>query len=214
MLLLLLSSSLSLSASEDFLDKDEDTEEDFMDWADRIRQEYVTKQRARAQREAAKVAARSGHRKRRGAPSEEEQRSHKEQLDRLQREHLQYLERAARKEEETRKGKKQRYDKRCEHTFGSGSAGGASQKRLSYSDIPWPTPRGSVAEMLEVMLHGADRADVQTFRKLLRRQQAIWHPDKFAQRCGERLEEADKQKILDTVMALSKELNRLAQSLR
>lgn len=48
------------------------------------------------------------------------------------------------------------------------------------------------------------------FCKLLRRQQTIWHPDRFAQRCGTRLEEGDKQRILETVTALSQELNRLS----
>ncbi|KAL2079576.1 hypothetical protein ACEWY4_025320 [Coilia grayii] len=199
---------------DDFL-CEEDGEEDFMDWADRMRQEYVSKQRARAQREAAAAEARSGkwRRKRGGGPNEEE---HREQLERLQKEHMEYLQRAARKQEETRQGKKRRYDERCERTFGSGSTSGgdASKKQLSYADIPWPAPRGTVAEMLDVMLHGADRTDVPAFRKILRRQQALWHPDKFAQRCGERLMEADKQRILDTVTALSQELNRLAQSLR
>lgn len=194
------------------LSDDGDPEEDFMDWADRIRCEYLTKQHARAQREAALRG--SGSRRRRGGPSEEEQRSHREQLERLQREHLEYLERAARKQEETRRGKKQRYEERCATTFGSSSSAGGSGKRLRYSDIPWPTPRGSVEEMLEVMLHGVDRSDAPAFRKLLRRQQAIWHPDKFAQRCGDRLDDTDKERILDMVMALSKELNRLAQSLR
>lgn len=64
------------------------------------------------------------------------------------------------------------------------------------------------------MLHGVDRKDVAVFRKRLRQQQALWHPDKFAQRCEARLEEKDRQRILDTVTALSQELNRLAQSLR
>ena len=67
---------------------------------------------------------------------------------------------------------------------------------------------------MEVMLHGADREDVAVFRKVLRRQQAVWHPDRFDQRCGARLQEKDKQRILDTVTALSQELNRLAQTLR
>lgn len=69
-------------------------------------------------------------------------------------------------------------------------------------------------EMVDVMLHGADRKDVPVFRKILRKQQTLWHPDKFAQRCEARLEEKDRQRILDTVTALSQELNRLAQSLR
>lgn len=69
-------------------------------------------------------------------------------------------------------------------------------------------------EMVDVMLHGVDRKDVPVFRKMLRKQQALWHPDKFAQRCEARLEEKDKRLILDTVTALSQELNRLAHSLR
>lgn len=68
--------------------------------------------------------------------------------------------------------------------------------------------------MLDVMLHGMDRKDLPAFRKTLRKQQALWHPDKFAQRCEARLEEKDKKRILDTVTALSQELNSLAQSLK
>uniref|UniRef100_A0A667XES7 NF-kappa-B inhibitor-like protein 1 n=1 Tax=Myripristis murdjan TaxID=586833 RepID=A0A667XES7_9TELE len=143
---------------------------------------------------------------------EREEQSNKELLDRLQREHAEYLARAARKEEETRQGKKRRYEERCAATFHSGSS--ASSTKLSYGDIPWPAPRGTVQEMVDVMLHGVDRKDVAVFRKRLRQQQALWHPDKFAQRCEARLEEKDRQRILDTVTALSQELNRLAHSLR
>ncbi|XP_066507433.1 NF-kappa-B inhibitor-like protein 1 [Hoplias malabaricus] len=189
---------------DDFL-RDEEDEEDFGDWAERIRQEYAAKQKARAQR---------GRRKQR-EDREEEERKNKELYSRLEKEHREYLERAARKEEETRKGKKRRYEERCAETFqSSASSAPESSSLLGYDDIPWPAPRGSLDEMLAVMLHGADRSDVPTFRKLLRKQQALWHPDKFSQRCGSRLQERDRQKILDTVTALSQELNRLAQSLR
>lgn len=97
-------------------------------------------------------------------------------------------------------------------TFQGGPSAGST--KLSYGDIPWPAPRGTVKEMLDVMLHGVDRKDLPTFRKVLRKQQALWHPDKFAQRCESRLEEKDRQRILDTVTALSQELNSLAQSLK
>ncbi|XP_036385820.1 NF-kappa-B inhibitor-like protein 1 isoform X2 [Megalops cyprinoides] len=192
---------------DDFLQ--DDAAEDFGDWADRIRQEYLGKQRARAQQQA---PAASGGRKRRRQETEEEERSRRELLARLEREHAEYLARAARKEEETRLSKKRRYEERCAATFRGDSGSGSS--RLGYADIPWPAPRGSVQEMVEVILHGADRTDLPAFRKLLRRHQAMWHPDKFAQRCGGRLEEGDRQRILDTVTALSQELNRLAQSIR
>ncbi|KAG9263356.1 NF-kappa-B inhibitor-like protein 1 [Astyanax mexicanus] len=196
---------------DDFLRDDED-EEDFGDWAERIRREYGAKQHARAQREASN--SHSKKRKQKEEPEEEERRR-RELNARLEKEHQEYLQRAKRKEEETRHGKKKRYEERCAETFCSSvSSGAETSGLLGYDDIPWPAPRGSLDEMLAVVLHGVDRSDVPSFRKLLRKQQALWHPDKFAQRCGGRLQERDRQKILDTVTALSQELNRLAQSLR
>ncbi|XP_055792522.1 NF-kappa-B inhibitor-like protein 1 isoform X1 [Salvelinus fontinalis] len=195
----------------DYLFEDDTVEEDFQDWADRIRQEYVTKRHAEAQRLASSGS--HGKRKKGKKEAEEEERANRELHERLQREHEEYLARAARKEEETRQGKKQRYEERCAATFSTDTAAAVTTK-LSYGDIPWPAPKGSVEEMVEVMLHGADKKDVAVFRKHLRRQQAVWHPDRFAQRCGARLEDGDKQRILNTVTALSQELNRLAQSLR
>uniref|UniRef100_A0A8C2DHR1 NF-kappa-B inhibitor-like protein 1 n=1 Tax=Cyprinus carpio TaxID=7962 RepID=A0A8C2DHR1_CYPCA len=180
---------------------------DFGDWADQIRREYFAKQRAKEQREAGQKRS-----KRRKEP-EEDERSRRELRARLEREHEEYLQRAARKEEETRLGRKRRYEERCAATFHSSSSK-APEGLLGYDDIPWPAPRGSLEEMVGVMLHGADRSDSTVFRKLLRRQQALWHPDKFVQRCGGRLQESDRQKILDTVTGLSQELNRLAQTLR
>lgn len=181
-----------------------------MDWADRIRQEYSRKRHAEVQRLAASSCG--WKRKKSKQEKEQEDQSYKELHERLQKEHEEYLSRAARKEEETRQGKKRRYDEMCAATFHGGSS--SDTAKLTYGDIPWPAPRGTVEEMVGVMLHGVDRTDVAMFRKMLRKQQALWHPDKFAQRCEARLEEKDKQRILDTVTALSQELNRLAQSLR
>ncbi|XP_077353165.1 NF-kappa-B inhibitor-like protein 1 [Festucalex cinctus] len=189
--------------ADNFLPVDEE-EEDYGDWADRIRREYFSKKHAEAQRMAS--SSFSGKRKSRRV---EEEQSYKDLHARLQKEHEEYLSRAARKEEETRQGKKRRYEQMCQATFH-----GAGSELLSYNDIPWPAPRGTVQEMADVMLHGVDRKDAAGFRKALRKQQALWHPDKFAQRCEARLDGKDKQRILDTVTALSQELNRLAQSLK
>ncbi|XP_029024857.1 NF-kappa-B inhibitor-like protein 1 [Betta splendens] len=201
--------SFGVYDADDFLPVDDD-EEDFGDWADRIREEYFTKKNAEAQRLAGLSSG--GKRKKTKQEREQEEQSRKELHERLQREHEEYLARAARKEDETRRGKKRRYEARCAATFNGDSSSGST--KLSYSDIPWPAPKGTVQEMVDVMLHGVDRKDVSVFHKVLRKQQVLWHPDKFAQRCEARLEEKDKQKILDTVKALSQELNRLAQALR
>ncbi|KAM6902440.1 LOW QUALITY PROTEIN: NF-kappa-B inhibitor-like protein 1 [Xenentodon cancila] len=196
--------SFGVYDADDHLPVDED-DEDFGDWADRIRREYFEKKHAEAQ-----TAASSSRSKKRKKGGEQEKESHKELHERLQREHKEYLARAARKEEETRQGKKRQYDEKCAATFNGATSSGDT--KLSYSDIPWPAQRGTVKEM-DVMLHGVDRKDVGVFRTL-RKQQTLWHPDKFAQRCEARLLEKDKRLILDTVTALSQELNRLAQNLR
>ncbi|XP_077478469.1 NF-kappa-B inhibitor-like protein 1 isoform X2 [Stigmatopora argus] len=196
--------TLGVYDADDHLPVDEE-EEDYGDWADRIRREYFSKKHAEAQRMAARSSSGGGKKK----SKQKDQESYKELHARLQKEHEEYLARAARKEEETRLGKKRHYEKMCENTFNSGAV-----EPLSYADIPWPAPRGTVQEMMDVMLHGVDRKDTVVFRKALRQQQALWHPDKFAQRCEARLDEKDKRRILDTVTALSQELNRLAQSLK
>ncbi|XP_032426423.1 NF-kappa-B inhibitor-like protein 1 [Xiphophorus hellerii] len=192
--------------ADDYLPVDEE-DEDFGDWADRIRREYFNKKHAEAQRLA------SSSSKWKKEKRKQKVESNKELHERLQREHEEYLARAARKEEEIRRGKKRQYDEKCAATFSTAASASAGTK-LSYGDIPWPAPRGTVREMLDVMLHGVDRKDEVAFRKALRKQQTLWHPDKFAQRCEARLEEKDKQRILDTVTALSQELNSLAQRLK
>lgn len=182
----------------DFL-RDEDVE-DFGDWTDQIRREYEAKQQATAR----------AKRKRRRQNEDEEEQQRRELHARLEKEHREYLERASRKKDETQQEKKRRYKERCDTVF----LGSSSSSVLGYDDIPWPAPRGSVDDMVTVILHGVDRSDTDAFRKFLRRQQALWHPDKFAQRCGGRLQDRDRQRIVGTVTALSQELNRLAQSLR
>lgn len=194
--------------ADNFLPVDEE-EEDFGDWADRIRREYFDKRHAEAQR----LAASSGGKRQKSRKERDRQdESNRELHERLQKEHEEYLKRGARKEEETRQAKKRRYEEGCAATFQGGPSAGST--KLSYRDIPWPAPRGTVQEMLDVMLHGVDRKDLPAFRKALRKQQALWHPDKFAQRCETRLEENDRRRILDTVTALSQELNSLAQNLK
>ncbi|XP_034024655.1 NF-kappa-B inhibitor-like protein 1 [Thalassophryne amazonica] len=119
---------------------------------------------------------------------------------------------SARHKEESWEVKKRRYDEQCDAMFHSGAS--SLTTKLSYSDVPWPAPNGTVQQMVSIMFHGVERSNETEFRKALRRQQVMWHPDKLPQQCGARLEEKDRQRILDTVTALSQELNRLAQNLR
>ncbi|KAM9119263.1 NF-kappa-B inhibitor-like protein 1 [Pangshura tecta] len=118
-----------------------------------------------------------------------------------------FRERARTKEEELREAKRQRYQEGCARVFAPDAT-----RPLRYGDIPWPSPTGTVAQMAAAAMLGADPSDAGAYRRRLRRQQALWHPDKFAQRCGGRLAEPDRSRVLATVTALSQELNRLAEA--
>nr|XP_042703392.1 NF-kappa-B inhibitor-like protein 1 isoform X1 [Chrysemys picta bellii] len=120
-----------------------------------------------------------------------------------------YQERARTKKEELREAKRQRYQEGCARVFTPNAT-----RPLRYGDIPWPSPTGTVAEMAAVAMLGTDPSDAGAYRRQLRRQQALWHPDKFAQRCGGRLAEPDRGRVLATVTALSQELNRLAEAVK
>ncbi|RVE65742.1 hypothetical protein OJAV_G00119560 [Oryzias javanicus] len=146
--------------ADDFLPVDED-EEDFGDWADRIRREYFSKKHAEAQKLAA--ASSTWKTQNSGRRREQKEESHKDLHERLKREHEEYLARAAQKEEQTRQGKKRCYEERCAATFSDPSS--SSSTKLSYSDIPWPAPKGTVQEMVDVMLHGVDRKIWRCFAK-------------------------------------------------
>lgn len=122
-------------------------------------------------------------------------------------EHLLYEKRARAKERELREAKKLRYEEGCSQVFSTDGS-----RLLRYVDIPWPCPAGTPEEMAAVALHGMEPSDKAAYRRFLRRQQALWHPDKFAQRCGARLAEQDRRRILDTVTALSQAFNRLAEA--
>ncbi|XP_069775583.1 NF-kappa-B inhibitor-like protein 1 isoform X2 [Narcine bancroftii] len=187
---------------EDFL-LPEPEPQTYDDWADRVAKEYAAK---RAQ-------AGGSHRRRLPPHREREAEEQREILQRLEAEHRRYLESAGRKAEELAGSRKRRYEQGCAEVFRQEAAGRA-EGRLAYGDIPWPDPRGTVDDMVAVILHGVDRSQRQTYRRYLRQQQAMWHPDRFAQRCGERLLEAERQRILNTVIALSQALNKLSEGVR
>nr|XP_020634042.1 NF-kappa-B inhibitor-like protein 1 [Pogona vitticeps] len=168
--------------------------ESFETWADRIFQEYRKKQRKGEERH---------HQRPKAQPPKPSLKS--QQL--LEEEHRLYKKRAQAKEEELKEAKRRRYEEGCSRVFCADSS-----QLLRYGDIPWPCPTGTPEEMAAVALHHTDPSDKAAYRRFLRRQQALWHPDKFAQRCGARLAEQHRSRILDTVTALSQAFNRLAEA--
>lgn len=89
-----------------------------------------------------------------------------------------------------------------------------TDSKLRFRDIPWPC-QGNAAEMVEVLLSNLTIESSYSERKrTIVKQLVLWHPDKFEQRCGDRLAEKDKERILDTVKAITQELNKNLQSLK
>ncbi|XP_061475379.1 NF-kappa-B inhibitor-like protein 1 [Rhineura floridana] len=167
--------------------------ESYEDWVDRIAQEYRQKRCHGEERHSRR-------------PKEEPQKPPLKLQSLLEEEHLLYEKRARAKEKELKEAKRLRYEEGCSRVF---SASGSHL--LRYVDIPWPCPTGTPEEMAAVALHGTNPTDRAAYRRFLRRQQALWHPDKFVQRCGTCLAEQDRRRILDTVTALSQAFNRLAE---
>ncbi|KAM3847530.1 NF-kappa-B inhibitor-like protein 1 isoform 1-T1 [Vipera latastei] len=168
--------------------------ETFEEWADRLHREYRQKRRQEEEQR---------HRR----PKKEAPKSSIQLQHFLEQEHLEYLKRAQAKEEEVQSAKRRRYEEGCSRVFSSDSS-----RPLSYKDIPWPSSTGTPEEMAAAALRGVDPSDKRAYRRFLRRQQALWHPDKFVQRCGTRLAEQDRHQILDTVTALSQAFNSLAEA--
>ncbi|XP_018420288.1 PREDICTED: NF-kappa-B inhibitor-like protein 1 [Nanorana parkeri] len=151
-----------------------------------------------------------------------------------------YLDRKDQMEGELRQAQSERYHKRCQEVFGGAGASSEDGSKhssskatlshdttdndnanntntrmgtsmLSYKDIPWPLPGGTAEQMARFIAAGADSSDVTTYKRYLRAQRVTWHPDRFMQRCGARLLAKDRVRVLETVTALSQELNRLAE---
>uniref|UniRef100_A0A8C5MK02 NF-kappa-B inhibitor-like protein 1 n=1 Tax=Leptobrachium leishanense TaxID=445787 RepID=A0A8C5MK02_9ANUR len=58
---------------------------------------------------------------------------------------------------------------------------------LGYSDIPWPVQGGTAVQMAQAIGAITDSSDREAYKRNLRAQRVTWHPDRFLQRCGDRL---------------------------
>lgn len=191
---IILKYSLLFSPFLDDFDTGSSYAESYEDWVDRIAREYKQKRRQREKNHQQRTKT-------------EPPKPLPQLLHALEDEHLLYEKRAKAKEEELKEAKRKRYEEGCSQVFSA-----SSLAPLRYADIPWPSPKGTPEEMAAVALHGTDPSDKAAYRRFIWRQQVLWHPDKFAQRCGTRLAEQDRRRILDTVTALSQAFNRLAEA--
>ncbi|XP_039249915.2 NF-kappa-B inhibitor-like protein 1 [Styela clava] len=126
----------------------------------------------------------------------------------LRKNNSEYVSQVKRMKTEVLAQKRERYEKKMT------SMKSPSDDKLRFRDIPWPC-QGNATEMVEVLLSGQSVDSSSNDRKrAIIRQLVLWHPDKFEQKCGERLSEKDRDRILDTVKAIAQELNKNLESLK
>lgn len=187
-------SSFSHKAS---LFKEEDEYQTYDQWADRINKEYSRKHRDFQNKKRHK---------------EDQSRKRKEQMSdlhsHLMKDQDDYIKQVKRMKTEVLNQKRERYEKKMT------SLKDAETDKLRFRDIPWPC-QGNAKEMVEVLLSGilSDSSEGDQ-KRVIMRQLVLWHPDKFEQRCGDKLLEKDRQRILDTVKAIAQELNKYLEDLK
>ena len=130
--------------------------------------------------------------------------------DRLERERDKIRKKIAQKQADRLKSNLESYQAKISDHISSRH----SSQKLRFKDIPWPC-LGTMNEMIEVIMSGftGDINDFKEKRKYILKQQVLWHPDKFSQRCHDKLDENDRESILDTVKLLSQNLNDLLKTL-
>jgi len=80
-------------------------------------------------------------------------------------------------------------------------------------DLPWIDFASSAEEILAVLLVDVDTSDHVAVKKCLREQQVHWHPDKFLQKCGNRLADDDRADIIAAVNQFSQIINAALNSI-
>ncbi|CAK8675985.1 unnamed protein product [Clavelina lepadiformis] len=166
----------------------------FEQWADRMAAEYKRKYPSASEKLKRR---KEENRKRKFAEI-------RDMTDRLEKEQEKYRKRMAIKKSEVLDSKHKNYkEKMSKHVSNQDSL-----HKLRFRDIPWPC-HGNVKEMTEVIMRGFVGDDRKERRKYILKQQILWHPDKFMQRCIDMLDDRDKESILQTVKVLSQSLNEL-----
>jgi NF-kappa-B inhibitor-like protein 1 len=81
---------------------------------------------------------------------------------------------------------------------------------LSFTDVPFPVKEGKEGDLARVVFH---HTPLSEHKKLLRKEVLRWHPDKFLQKWGARLQGPDHRRILARVNEISQALHQLYSSL-
>lgn len=96
-----------------------------------------------------------------------------------------------------------KYEEKCKVMFD-----GDSSRTIKFSEVSWPC-QGDTNRMLDLVKRWLELKSGEERKKFLKEQQVRWHPDKFLQKCGNRLDNDERDKIIEQVKELSQEINSL-----
>lgn len=175
----------------------ESTYEPYDVWAERILNEK--KEKIRKENDKKQNVKRQF----RSAQTESEIRDRTRQLES---EHLAYLEQMREKCKKNKSSTMKRdYEERCRSIFQDTTG----KEKLLYTDIPWPDS-GDAEKAVELLVEWSKMEDSEeSQKKYLKEQQVQWHPDRFMQKCDDKLSDSDRQQIVDRVKEISQHLNAL-----
>ena len=179
-------------------DYQESTRETYDEWVERIMHERWKKNTSSKQQQQQKKEA-EGKR-------QQQQEEARKRTKELEKEHEAYMTRMSIERRNFKLATAlTEYEKQCQVIFESNS-----MTNLKFIDIPWPG-QGNTKEMINIVVKWSEmKTEAKEERKkFLKEQQVRWHPDKFLQKCGNRLDIHDKEKIIEQVKELSQEINSL-----
>ena len=169
----------------------EEQNESYNEWAERIRHEYSTKHRK------VLITNSESHTKQK----QQEFTVDESLTEKLAKEHKEYINKVKLKRINREKSE---YEQNCLEVFEC-----SANDELTFQKIPWPCA-GSAADIVDKLSQWAGEDNIS----YLKVQRVRWHPDKFAQRCGHRIKDADKEQIMDLVKQISQGINMMISSMK
>lgn len=172
----------------------ETMQETYDEWVERIMHERWQKTAANKQEKTETDSKRKQH----------QEQASRERTKQLEKEHETYMKRMSIERQKLKLGTNlAEYEKQCQVTFDSDS-----RTTIKFIDVPWPC-QGDTNEMIKLVKRWSELKPDEERKKFLKEQQVRWHPDKFLQKCGNRLESGDREKVIEQVKQLSQEINSL-----
>ena len=176
-------------------DYQENTQESYDEWVERIVRERRRKTESSKQQKTDTKER-----------QEQQEQKAKERTKELEKEHEAYITRLSIQRQKLKLASSLTdYEKRCREIFYSNA-----MSTLKFVDIPWPF-EGDTKQMIDLLTKWSEMKSKEERKKFLKDQQVKWHPDKFLQKCGNRLHEEDREQIIDQVKELSQEINAILE---